>query len=60
MPKVVTKDGKTKNFSYSKKGMASAKAFASSTGGKIKNTPKGDMKRKYGKAKKILKIGLSH
>jgi|TARA_S200002703_G_scaffold106290_1_gene92271 hypothetical protein len=52
MPKVVTKDGKTKNFSYSKKGMAGAKAYASSTGGKIKNTPKGDMKRKYGKAKK--------
>lgn len=51
MPKVTSKDGKVKHFSYSKKGMASAKAYASSTGGKIQHTPKGDLKRKYGKAK---------
>ena len=52
MPKVVTRDGKVKHFSYSKKGIAGAKAYASSTGGKINNTPIGDMKRKYGKIKK--------
>ena len=46
MPKVTTKDGKTKVFPYTKKGMSQAKAFAQAKGGK--ESMQGAMKRKVG------------
>lgn len=35
MPKVVTKDGKTRMFAYTKAGMAAAKEYAKQYGGRI-------------------------
>jgi hypothetical protein len=35
MPKVVTKDGKTRTFAYSKAGMAAAKEYAKQYGGRV-------------------------
>lgn len=35
MPKVVTKDGKTRHFAYSKAGMSAAKEYAKQYGGRI-------------------------
>lgn len=49
MPKVISKDGKTRHFSYSKKGMAAAKEYAKQTGGRME---KGSMKTAMAKKKK--------
>ena len=49
MPNVTTKDGKKRNFPYTKKGAAQAKAFAKASGGKMKMDMKSAMKRKIGK-----------
>ena len=35
MPKVISKDGKSRHFSYSKKGMEAAKEYAKQTGGRM-------------------------
>lgn len=35
MPKVVTKDGKTRTFAYTKAGMSAAKEYAKQYGGRI-------------------------
>jgi len=35
MPKVVTKDGKTRTFAYSKAGMSAAKEYAKQYGGRV-------------------------
>lgn len=35
MPKVVSKDGKTRTFSYTKSGMTAAKEYARQTGGRV-------------------------
>ena len=51
MPNVTTKDGKKRNFPYTKKGAAQAKAFAKASGGKMKMDMKSSMKRKIGKKK---------
>lgn len=37
MPKVVLKDGKTRTFAYSKKGMTAAKEYARQYGGRIES-----------------------
>jgi len=47
MPKVTTKDGKTKVFKYTKSGMKKAKEYAKSTGSKV--SMKGAMKRRVAK-----------
>jgi hypothetical protein len=48
MPKVVLKDGKTRHFSYSKKGMSAAKEYARQYGGRIESV---SMKTKMRKKK---------
>jgi len=35
MPKVVSKDGKTRHFAYSKAGMKAAKEYSRQTGGRV-------------------------
>ncbi len=35
MPKVVTQDGKTRMFAYTKSGMAAAKEYAKQYGGRV-------------------------
>ena len=35
MPKVVSKDGKTRTFAYTKSGMKMAKEYAKQTGGRV-------------------------
>tara|TARA_R100001510_G_C7655260_1_gene214345 strand:+ start:1841 stop:1990 length:150 start_codon:yes stop_codon:yes gene_type:complete len=47
MPKVTTKDGKTKTFKYTKSGMKKAKSYAKATGSKV--SMKGAMKRRVSK-----------
>jgi len=37
MPKVVMKDGKSRTFAYTKKGMAAAKEYARQYGGRVEN-----------------------
>lgn len=37
MPKVVMKDGKTRHFAYSKKGMAAAKEYAKQYDGRVES-----------------------
>jgi len=49
MPKVISKDGKSRHFSYSKKGMEAAKEYAKQTGGRME---KGSMKTAMAKKKK--------
>ena len=51
MPEVITKDGKKKHFSYSKKGMEEAKAHAKMYNGRIVHSHKKDAKVKYGNKK---------
>lgn len=51
MPKVTSKEGKVRHFSYSKKGVAQAKAYAKASGGKMEMDMKSAMKRKIGKKK---------
>jgi hypothetical protein len=47
MPKVVLKDGKTRTFAYSKKGMTAAKEYARQYGGRVESVNiKTTMKRK--------------
>ncbi len=47
MPKVTSKDGKTRHFQYSKAGMKSAKSYAKASGGRVQNTsPKYKMAKK--------------
>lgn len=47
MPKVVMKDGKTRHFAYSKKGMSAAKEYARQYGGRVENVSmKTKMKQK--------------
>ena len=48
MPKVVSKDGKTRHFSYSKEGFKAAKEYAKQTGGRF---AMGGMKSKMAKKK---------
>ena len=48
MPKVVSKDGKTRHFSYSKEGFKAAKDYAKQTGGRF---AMGGMKSKMAKKK---------
>ena len=48
MPKVVGKDGKSKHFPYTGKGVAQAKGYAKATGGKF---VMGSMKDSYKKKK---------
>jgi hypothetical protein len=48
MPKVVMKDGKTRHFAYSKKGMAAAKEYAKQYDGRVENV---SMKTKMRKKK---------
>jgi hypothetical protein len=55
MPKVVSKDGKSRHFAYSKAGMKAAKEYARQTGGSVTNVSMKTkmMKKKgssYGKA----------
>ena len=47
MPKVVLKDGKTRHFAYSKKGLDAAKEYARLNGGRVESVSmKTKMKRK--------------
>jgi len=48
MPKVISKDGKTRTFAYSKAGMSAAKEYAKQTGGRMEM---GSMKSKMAKKK---------
>lgn len=48
MPKVVSKDGKTRHFAYSKAGMNAAKEYARQTGGRVAGA---SMKTKMAKRK---------
>lgn len=48
MPKVVSKDGKTRHFAYSKAGMSAAKEYARQTGGRVTGA---SMKTKMAKKK---------
>lgn len=48
MPKVVSKDGKTRHFAYSKAGMSAAKEYARQTGGRVASV---SMKSKMAKKK---------
>ena len=48
MPKVVSKDGKTRHFAYSKSGMKAAKEYARQTGGRVTEV---NMKTKMAKRK---------
>lgn len=48
MPKVVSKDGKTRHFAYSKAGMSAAKEYARQTGGRVAGA---SMKTKMAKRK---------
>jgi|TARA_E500000318_G_C3551530_1_gene209137 hypothetical protein len=48
MPKVVSKDGKTRHFAYSKAGMKAAKEYARQTGGRVTEA---NMKTKMAKRK---------
>jgi hypothetical protein len=48
MPKVVSKDGKTRHFAYSKAGMKAAKEYARQTGGRVNEA---NMKTKMAKRK---------
>tara|TARA_R110001606_G_scaffold326201_1_gene472964 strand:+ start:1139 stop:1297 length:159 start_codon:yes stop_codon:yes gene_type:complete len=48
MPKVVSKDGKTRTFSYTKAGMGAAKEYAKQTGGRVTGA---SMKTKMAKKK---------
>lgn len=48
MPKVVSKDGKTRHFAYSKAGMSAAKEYARQTGGRVTGM---SMKTKMAKKK---------
>ena len=48
MPKVVSKDGKTRHFAYSKAGMSAAKEYARQTGGRVAGA---SMKTKMAKKK---------
>jgi hypothetical protein len=48
MPKVVSKDGKTRHFAYSKAGMGAAKEYARQTGGRVTGA---SMKTKMAKKK---------
>jgi hypothetical protein len=50
MPKVITQDGKTRHFAYSKAGVEAAKAYAKSNGGRV--DMRDAMKMKMAKAKK--------
>ncbi len=51
MPEVITKDGKRKHFSYSKKGMEEAIAHANMYNGRIVQLHKKDAKVNYGNKK---------
>jgi hypothetical protein len=47
MPKVIGKDGKTRMFPYTGKGIAQAKGYAKTTGGKFEmGGPKDNFKKK--------------
>jgi hypothetical protein len=48
MPKVVSKEGKTRHFAYSKAGMRAAKEYAKQTGGRMTGA---SMKSKMAKKK---------
>jgi len=48
MPKVVLKDGKTRHFAYSKKGLEAAKEYARLNGGRVESV---SMKTKMRKKK---------
>ena len=48
MPKVVSKEGKTRHFAYSKAGMKAAKEYAKQTGGRVTGA---SMKSKMAKKK---------
>lgn len=48
MPKVVSKDGKTRTFAYTKSGMKMAKDYAKQTGGRVTGM---SMKTKMAKKK---------
>jgi hypothetical protein len=48
MPKVVSKEGKTRHFAYSKAGMSAAKEYARQTGGRVTDA---NMKSKMAKKK---------
>jgi hypothetical protein len=48
MPKVVSKEGKTRHFAYSKAGMSAAKEYAKQTGGRVTGA---SMKSKMAKKK---------
>lgn len=48
MPKVISKDGKTRHFAYSKAGMSAAKEYARQTGGRVTGA---SMKTKMAKKK---------
>lgn len=48
MPKVVSKDGKSRHFAYSKAGMKAAKEYAKQTGGRVTEA---SMKMKMAKKK---------
>jgi len=48
MPKVVSQDGKTRHFAYSRAGMKAAKEYARQTGGRVTEA---NMKTKMAKKK---------